>query len=75
MDKQLCNAFGYFLANYLTVSELVEYSYIGFESRSFCSNVVDHVAWMEPGFTNPVFICELSDTGHYTPVCRGWYKL
>lgn len=74
-DKELCKSFGYFLRNYLTVSDIVEYTYIGFETNSFCNApVLGGDSWWDPDYTNEVFKCPRSETGYYSPVCRGWYK-
>ena len=75
-DKKLCKGFGYFLRNYLTVSHVVEYTYIGFESNAFCSApVLGNDSWWSPTYTNPAYACDRSVSGFYTPVCRGWYIL
>lgn len=75
-DKDFCVAAYLFMSTLLSFSpDIIDATYIGFESGGFCWYPSTNDRFLHPGVQREGWKCERSQTGYYTPVCRPWYKL
>lgn len=74
-DEDLCAGFRFMLKDFLFNSLQVDGTYIGFDSGGFCYSPSVNKPYFKSLVTQENWKCDKSQTGFYSPLCRGWYRL